>query len=117
VKPFGFNFGAILVASHDGKPLLESGRIGISIGARFENEGMGWNAERNTVSDQWGQGPVRAEFVPATLRLRVNGNRTVYALDATGKRVSTVPSRVTNGTLQFETLPGAKTVWYEVVSR
>ncbi len=112
---FGQQFAAFLAGSLDSKPLAKSSRVLVTLGARFENKGMGWNAERNSVSDQWGTGPVQAEFVPATITLLVDGPRTVYALDPTGARKGKVPSQVVKGALTFATLKTSKTVWYEIV--
>lgn len=112
---FGQDFAALMAASRDRKPLASSGRVLIALGARFENQGMGWNPERTSVSDNWGKGPVMAEFVPARIVLKMDGPRQVYALDPTGARKIRVPAAYQDGRLSFRTQRAHETVWYEVV--
>jgi hypothetical protein len=112
---FGHDFAALMAAAKDGKPIASSGRVLIALGARFENQGMGWNAERTSVSDNWGKGPVMAEFVPARIVLKMDGPRRVYALDPIGARKTRVPAAYQHGRLSFRTQRAYETVWYEVV--
>ena len=85
---------------------------------------MGWNANRTSVGDQWGQGPTQAEGIPATVTLQTNGPRSVWALDGTGRHMEKVPAvyahgtvthgTVTHGTVTFTVGPQYRTLWYAV---
>jgi hypothetical protein len=105
---------AVLTAvTLDDRSIADSTHILLSLSARVENQGMGWNATRTSVSDQWGQGPTVAELVKARLTLPGAGWR-AQALDGSGKPRAEVPSRSTpEGTV---ILLGDKTpsLWYLV---
>lgn len=113
VDAFGNNFCAITLTPLKGGP----GNLLLTIVGKVENQNMGWNAARTSVSDQWGQAPSMAEFVPARISLPASAQMKVWALDGTGKRVKVIPSGITRGMLTFRTDPGAKTVWYEIAPR
>jgi hypothetical protein len=114
---FGFNFGTLMVTPVDSKPIFESKRILVSSLSRVENTNMQWNAARDSVSDKWGTGPTRFEFVPATIRVATNGPRKVYALDATGKRRTLLKSSWTKRQTVFTTTVSDKTCWYEIADK
>ncbi len=114
-KSAGRNFAALTLNAIDGKPLEKSHSMLLTALAGVENKGMGWNAARTSVSDQWGTGPTQAEGVAATILIGTEATRaTVYALDATGKRVREVESTLQSGTLRFAIDPKYQTGWYEV---
>jgi len=77
---------------------------------------MVWNADRTSVGDQWGHGPILAEGIPATVVLKTDGTpgRQVWALNAAGKRTMEVPAISANGSLTFTVGPQFKTLWYEI---
>lgn len=106
-------FAGLMVAPLDGKPLAASSRVLLTVGSRVENEGMQWNAARETVSDQWGHGPVRAERVPMSISLKTKVARTVYELTPAGKRKAKVPSQWKNGVLMFQTAR-TNSMWFEI---
>ena len=111
---FGNNFAAMTLTAMDQKPLAQSRRMLLTLVGKVENQGMGWNADRTSVGDQWGHGPTVAEGIPATVTLKTDAARHVWALDGTGKRVGDVPATFANGTLTFTVGPQFKTLWYEV---
>ena len=114
-ESFGDNFCAVTVT-----PLSRHSGMGtstsflITLVGRVENVGMGWNAARDSVGNQWGSGPSRAEFVPATVTLPTAPGARVWALDATGKRAKEIAVTRAGGSLTFHADPDAHAVWYEV---
>jgi hypothetical protein len=117
VDPFGDNFCAVTIASRDTTEMSASvagHQVLITIVGKVENNNMGWNANRTSVGDQWGDAPSMAEFVPATISIPAEAKATVYALDGTGKRTGTVASTYDRGRVSFRTDPAVQTIWYEV---
>lgn len=105
------NFASLMLVPVDGKPLKESKRMLLTVVGRVENVGMGWNAARDSVSDQWGTGPVRAEVVPLQVDLTGSGLKKVSALGTTGNSARTVRLDVTGS---FVIDSGTRSVWYEL---
>lgn len=110
-----------VMVSRDGQALAQSQDILITACGRCENTGMGWNAERTSVSNQWGSTPVRIEPVKGTVRLRTKrAGLKVHALDARGQAVKEVPAEYGDGWLQFSlggggNEPGAGvSLWYSI---
>jgi hypothetical protein len=89
-------------------------RILLTATGYVENTQMGWNADKTSVGDQWGMGPVLCEGVPFELILKAEGVK-VWALDPRGQRAGEVfPAQTAEGmVLRFG--PQYKTLWYEVV--
>jgi hypothetical protein len=111
---FGNNFAAVTITSMDKKPLIESRRLLVTLVGKVENQDMVWNAERTSVGNQWGHGPTVAEGIPATITITSKVAHNVWALDATGKRISKLPTTVSNGKITFTVGPQYQTLWYEV---
>ena len=111
---FGNNFASMTLTAMDQEPIALSQKLLLTLVGKVENQGMGWNADRTSVGDQWGQGPTVAEGIPATVTLKTNGPRTVWALDGTGAHTQSVPSVYAHGTLTFTVGPQFKTLWYGV---
>lgn len=83
---------------------------------KAENLDMGFNADRTSVSNQWGHGPAQVEGIPATVTARIGARQaTVWALDATGARLTSVPCTCAGGSARFKIGPAYRTVWYEIV--
>jgi hypothetical protein len=84
-----------------------------------ENQGMKIDqvtATTITLEDDWGDGPVSAEGIPATITLPVAPDRLrCFALDPGGNRKSQLPVEK-NGTggSTIVIKPDCKTVWYEL---
>jgi hypothetical protein len=113
---FGLNFAAVTAVSLDSKPLQESSRILVTLAARAENQGMGWNENRNSLGSRWGKGPPITERVPATITLETEIPCSVYALSPDGTRSQKVKSMREGGTLTFRVSPEDLTIHYEVVA-
>ncbi len=112
---FGLNFAAVTAVSLEDKPMDESARVLITLGARAENNGAKWNASRTSIGESWGAAPTVAERVPADVRLRVHGLRNVYALAPDGSRAARIEARYAGGWLTFSTREGPATLHYEIV--
>ncbi|MDR3710506.1 MAG: hypothetical protein P4L33_19575 [Capsulimonadaceae bacterium] len=111
---FGNNFASLMLVSLDAKPLAVSSRLLLAITGKAENLDMVWNADRTSVSNHWGHGPVQAEGVPATLVIANTALRRVWALDSTGARTTEAPVTIKNGRATFDIAPSYHTVWYEI---
>ena len=79
-----------------------------------ENTGMGWNADKSSVGDQWGKGPVLCEGIPFELILKAKGAK-AWALDPRGQRAGEVVPEQTAEGVALRLGPQYKTLWYEVV--
>ena len=111
---FGNNFAAVTLTAMDQKPTAQSQHLLLTLAGKVENQNMGWNADRTSVGNQWGHGPTMAEGIPATVTLRTDGPRTIWALDGTGRHTQKVPASYTNGALTFTVGPQYQTLWYGV---
>ncbi len=111
---FGNNFAAVTLTAMDRKPTAMSSRLLLTLVGKVENQGMSWNADRTSVGNQWGTGPVMAEGIPATVTLKTDGPRSVWALDGTGAHTQKVPATYAAGALTFTVGPEFKTLWYAV---
>ena len=80
-----------------------------------ENQGMGWNADRTSVGDQWGSGPVLCEGIPFQLVVKTR-RAEAWALDGHGRRVAPVPAEADAGGVHFAFGPRYKTLWYEIAT-
>lgn len=115
---FSGDFAALTLTPLDNKPIEQSERLLLTIGARFENHNMGWNDERNSVSDQWGEGPVRAQIVPCSITLKNNRAIKVFYLDPRGQRLGPVEGlRHSGGTTLFRVSSSSPSVFYEITAR
>ena len=109
------NFGVFTLTAKDGQPTEASKSLLLAAVGGVENTDMTWNADRNSVSDKWGNAPILAEGLPAQIILRTAiKSATVYALDATGKRKGKITSTLKDGTLAFAIGAQYTTVWYEI---
>lgn len=114
---FGLNFGSVTAVSLDGKPLAESERVLVTLGARAENQAVQWNEERTSIGRSWGHGPTIAERVPATVRLRREPDAApqIFVLAPDGTRVEEVPVTIREGWVSFSTRTGPASLHYELV--
>jgi hypothetical protein len=113
----GEGFAALTLVDLDGRALATTDRALLTLVGRAENRGMGWNADRTSVGDRWGEGPVMAEGIPCQVSLRASGHRVVWALDGSGQRRERVPAVRRSGTVVFRADPRYRTVWYEIADR
>lgn len=65
-------FGAVLVASLDGKPIAESSRLLVTAGARTHNAGMQWTPNRDSLTETGGP-PMLIEVLQGELQIRLKG--------------------------------------------
>lgn len=112
----GAGLSGTMMAPLDGKPFATSSRILLAAVGRAENSGMAWNKERNSVSDQWGQGPSRAEVVPMRVRLITEARRKVWVLDASGNRIGEVPTVYEGGETRFDIGGKSMGVLFEIAN-
>lgn len=112
---FGANFASLTLASTSSVPLASAPRALLTVGGRFENSNMAWNEARNSVSDQWGQGPTLAEVVPVQVTLRVDGPRRVFVLGPDGKRGREVKTSFSRGRLTFSLGSQTRAAWVEIL--
>jgi hypothetical protein len=78
-----------------------------------ENQGMGWNAEKTSVGNQWGEGPVLCEGIPFEVLLKTK-HATAWSLDSRGRRLAPVDGDVGEEGVKFTFGPVYKTLWYEI---
>jgi hypothetical protein len=110
-------FAALALFSRDGKAVRQSGSLLLTVVGSVENSDMGWNAERTSVGDKWGRGPVLAEGISADIALKTGArNMVVYALDSSGARLQKVAGSWKDGQLRFAIGPQYKTLWYEITT-
>ena len=111
------SFATVMLNAKDNRPLQTSSSLLLTALNNVENQNMGWNADRTSVGTKWGNGPLMAEGIPATIALRTQATKaTVYALDARGARSAIVPSKLQNGTLSFVISARYKALWYEIAA-
>ncbi|MDF2441450.1 MAG: hypothetical protein JWN98_2434, partial [Abditibacteriota bacterium] len=109
------NFATMALTPLDNKPITQSQSMLLTALSNVENQGMTWNADRTSLSDQWGTGPTMAEGIPAAITLQTAARKaTVHALDATGRHMQTVPSQLQNNRLSFRIGPQWQTLWYHI---
>ena len=111
------NWASIAMAALDGMPIRESGRILLAAVGRVENTDMGWNAERTSVTDKWGEEPTVAEGIPATITLMDIEGRQIHALDGTGTPKGEVRAEPVDGGTRFCIGAEYETLWYLVSQR
>ncbi|MFN4243488.1 MAG: hypothetical protein ACK4PI_09645 [Tepidisphaerales bacterium] len=108
---FGNGFASLMLVPLDGQSLSESRRLLLTVMGRAENLEMGWNADRTSVGERWGRGPVHVEGVPLVLRTGAGVRYDVFPLDVDGRR------RAAIGGMALQLGPQHRTVWYELVRR
>lgn len=103
------------VTAMDGQPVSASKQLIVTLCGRAENPNMGWNATRDSVGGDWGNGPTYVAAPPATLKVWTQAKTArVWALDERGQRRGTVPSTLQNGALKFSPSNIWRTLWYEI---
>lgn len=119
-------WSTITLTAIDGDDFFSPGRILVAATGYVENVGMGWEVlEGNTmtVRSQWGQSPSMVEGIPARIELPVAPDRVkVYALDGTGERWTSVPTKSAMNTDDnraeeraiIDIGPDYRTLWYEI---
>jgi hypothetical protein len=110
------DYATLVATSQDALPLSQSKSILLLASSGAENTNMQWNADRTSVSNQWGTGPTTINPVTATIQFESDNkeNLKVYSLDGTGKRTSTVPATQTPTGIEFKIGAKYSTLWYEI---
>ncbi|MEM7134794.1 MAG: carbohydrate binding domain-containing protein [Chloroflexota bacterium] len=111
-------FGAITVQSLDDQPLATSRELLLGVFTRAENTGMVWNAEENSVNDQWGSAPVLIQPLTfdITLTLSDAQRARTWVLDETGTPRMPIDHQIFNATQISFTVDTAihQTLWYRI---
>lgn len=116
-KPFDGNFGAAMLNALDGKPIGESERLLLTVGARFENLDMNWTEAHDGLDEHPGRAPAAGVCLDGTVTIRTAAPRRVWFLDASGARRGEVPAEWSNGMLIFPVLSEHRTLYYEIVPK
>lgn len=109
-------------SSLDGKPIATSSRILLTHLTDVQGDGARYVDEDRKILLKWGKEPL-IEVGSADVELRLNEGAgaeppSVFALDTSGRRVASVPSRVENGVLRFTVStrqPFGGCLYYEIV--
>lgn len=89
-------------------------RILVTATGYVENQGMVWNADKTSVGNQWGDGPVMCEGIPFQLILKTK-RATAWPLDPRGRRLHPIDGEAGTKGVRFSFGPRYKTLWYEIV--
>ncbi|TWU58439.1 hypothetical protein Poly51_12170 [Rubripirellula tenax] len=109
------NYGTVVITSVDGDAIATSKRMVLLASTSTENQAMGWNADRTSVGDTWGNGPTTILGIKAFVRIPdADGAIRVFSLDGTGKRMLPIKVEHVDGTAKFTISADDKTLWYEV---
>jgi hypothetical protein len=81
-----------------------------------ENSGMGWNADKTSLGNQWGKGPVMCEGIPLELIVKTK-RATAWPLDDHGRRLAPVSGQSNAEGVRFTFGPRYKTLWYEIATQ
>ena len=110
-------WAALTLVALDNQPLPLSKSLLLTALNRAQNQGMKWNAERTSVGDNWGQGPIQIEVPQAHVELQTNAKvARVFQLTPTGARGAIQSSQLKNGVLSFDIGPQDQTVWWEIAT-
>ena len=98
----------VVLVALDGRPVAESAKLLLTALRRAENRDMGWTADRRSVADRWGEGPVRVLGLEAELAMPAGTRWTVTPLDPAGQRRA--PLQQAAATVRIE--PAHATIWW-----
>ncbi len=109
------DFGSITWASFGQKNLVDADTSLLTFATRSQNTGMVWNAQNNSLGQQFGGAPTLVQPQSITLRLAINAKSVVvHTLSPTGQSVAkrTIAPLSTNlFEITFD-LNSDKTLWY-----
>jgi Carbohydrate binding domain/Cellulase (glycosyl hydrolase family 5) len=105
----GNGHGHVALVALDDKAIAQSDKLLLTALGRSENQNMGWNATRTTVTDQWGTGPAVVQGIAAAITLP-GGPWNVDSLDPAG----VVKTRIASAANSFSLTAAQKSVWYLV---
>lgn len=98
---------AVLLAL-DGQPIAQSKKLLLTALRRVENEGMKWNEQRTSVSDQWGGGPAKILGYHAKLTLPPGTKWKIETLTSTG----TIKEKISDAATEVAITPQHQTMWW-----
>ena len=100
--------GTMMLVPLDGQPLASSKKLWLCAMSRAENPGMGWDAKRTTVGDNWGSGPALVLGLRAAVSLPGGADWKIQTLSSIGAITSTLAEK----TSEFTMDPAQKTAWW-----
>lgn len=110
-------WAAITLVALDKLPINQSKSLLLTAMNRAENKNVGWNDDRTSVGDKWGEGPTQIEVPRAQIEIKTGAKRArVFRLSPTGARGKIQDSQLKNGLLSFEIEPQDETVWWEIAT-
>ena len=110
-------WATLSLVSLDKAPINQSKSLLLTALNRAENKDMGWNAERTTVGNKWGEGPTQIEVPRANISIQTKAKSArVFRLTPTGARGPIQSSTLKDGVLSFEIGPQDETVWWQIVT-
>ena len=112
----------IWASSLDGRPLDVARRILFVHLTDVQNSGAVFEDGTLRVLRHWGTLPLLMRNADAAVELRVKpGSFSIYALDASGRRKTAIPSQYSNGILRFHAVigrdPSQASYLYEVMRK
>ncbi|MFV0416137.1 MAG: hypothetical protein ACK5NG_07185 [Chthoniobacterales bacterium] len=99
---------SVMLVSLDGKPITQSKKLLLTAMRRAENQGMGWNENRDSVADQWGEAPVKVLGFYADLTFPESIRWAVSTLDSAGQ----LTGKKTAPASTLKITPKDKTIWW-----
>lgn len=111
------SFATIVLTSLDSLSIANSKRLLLSSVSRAENEGMIWNNDSTSVSNDWGTAPALMQPIEASIELTFNEADDIidFSLSPTGENVSWITSnRDSIGHFHFEIDGVHETPWYGI---
>lgn len=108
------NYGLVMLSSTDGNSTSECKSMILLIASHSENQNMGWNADRTSVGQNWGNGPTQVTSFEVTVKLPASGTLKCFALDGQGQRTTEVPVLRVGNQVQINLGPKYQTLWYEI---
>lgn len=107
------DFAVVTLTAMDSQPLAHSRRLLLTLVDRVQNTDQQWAPDRHGLT-VWGHGPTMADGISATIALKADGPRRVFALYPTGARSKEIPAAFHDGAVTF-VVGRDKTLWYEAV--
>ena len=110
-------WASMTLVALDKLPINQSKSLLLTAMNRAENKDMDWNADRTSVGDKWGEGPIQIEVPTANIEIKTNAKRArVFQLTPTGGRGKIQSSQLKDGVLSFQIAPQDETVWWEIAT-
>jgi hypothetical protein len=109
------NWCTVALTLTEGETFSGPGRALLVAAGIAENTAMGWNDERTTVGDQWGEAPSLIESVPMFVDLpRPAAGVRAWTLDERGNRARPITVTAVRDRARIDIPASAATLWYEL---